>query len=248
MTPFYSRWFGSFFPQTPNEPLSTCSNCAMVGCTSNASKDPGPFDQNLKCCTYFPFLPGFSIAELLHNKNEAAISMMSSTPEEGVLVPLGLFPDGNRRFRQSESEDFGRDPKLTCPFLKKGACTVWEQRPSVCASYHCFSTAGDRGLQFWWTHEQLGNQLEWILAHEILWRIGFTEDDTNAMIEAAQDGEGVEETWGEWRNRKPELFAKIRETALTITPDEIRELAGEEGAALSVDLRELAKAFTSKSV
>ena len=101
----------------------------------------------------------------------------------------------------------------------------------------------ETGFEYWWTNEQLGNQLEWTMAHEILWRLGFTEDDTNSMIEAAQDGEGIEECWGEWRNRKAELFTKIRETALAITPDEIAELAGPEGEELKVRLAELRQSF-----
>ncbi len=247
MTPFYARWFGTFFPDTaPEEPLSTCSNCSMVGCTSKESKDPGPFDPNLKCCTYFPFLPNFSIATLVHDRNAAGMKLLESAPVDGVLTPLGLFPDGNRRFRQSESDDFGRDPKLKCPFLSAGRCQIWNQRPSVCVSYHCLSTQKDIGFQYWWTHEQLGNQLEWILAHEILWRIGFTEEETGAMIEAAQDGQDendIDACWFEWKGRKAELFDKIREVALTITPEELRSLAGDEGLMLSNDLKELRKSF-----
>ncbi|HVK60576.1 MAG TPA: hypothetical protein VM432_03450 [Bdellovibrionales bacterium] len=243
MTSFYARWFGPFFPEAPKEPLATCSNCAMVGCRSEKSRDPGPFSPDLKCCTYFPYLPNFSIAELLAKKSSTALSLLKSAPQDGVLVPLGLFPIGDRRFRQAESDDFGRDPRLACPFLSEGSCQIWEQRPTVCASYHCFSVQAEKGLEYWWTNEQLGNQLEWVLAHEILWRIGFTDDDTNAMIEAAQDGEGIEETWGEWRNRKAELFAKMREVALTITPDEIADLAGQEGAEMKERLFELRRSF-----
>lgn len=152
------------------------------------ARDPGPFDERLKCCTYDPFIPNFSIGRIW-----AELDLSNLLPK---LTPLGLIPTAS-----ASSLNFGRDPNNTCGFLSQGRCTVWSHRPSVCRSYFCVSDEGSEGQVLWREAERLGNQAEWDLAHEVLWEMGFTQDDRG---------------FAEWRGREREFFLECAQRAAKI--------------------------------
>lgn len=168
------------------------------------ARDPGPFDPRLKCCTYLPFLPNFVIGQLLREgRHEERLAMAAKT---GRLTPLGLLPQDD----VSSTAEFGRDPGARCPFLgesaesgatAQGVCTIWRHRPSVCRSYFCVSDEGADGQAKWARAERDGNEAEWTLAHEILWELGFTDDEIGSR------------TWLEWRGRENEFFLRCAELA-----------------------------------
>lgn len=168
------------------------------------ARDAGPFKANLKCCTYEPFLPNFSIGRIL--KQETNLKRLEEAIRKGRLTPLGLLPG------TSESQDFGRDDVIRCSFLSGGEpaeaasgtavqCSIWQERPSVCRSYFCVSDRGADGQRRWKDAEEQGNRLEWTLAHEVAWDLGFTQTE----IERSD--------WAEWSTRKFEFFEKCAERA-----------------------------------
>ncbi|MEK7358081.1 MAG: hypothetical protein AAB250_16665 [Bdellovibrionota bacterium] len=135
--------------------------------------------------------------------------------------------------------DFGRDPKLLCPFYDNGGCAIWDHRSAVCANYVCISKAGEEGLAFWAESEELGNRLEWALAHWALWQLGFTTEETDAMSEFAANGdrEAAAKSFGEWTGREAELFAKCREVADGLEAGELMEVLGDDEELLMVSLQ-----------
>lgn len=170
----------------PRETRATCSSCVMARADwPKDARDPGPFDTNLKCCTFEPFLPNFTVGRLIE------AGRWDDVVKAGRLTPVGLIPS------RSSVERFGREG--ACAFLREGRCSIHAERPSVCRTYFCVS---DFGQDFWAEAERLGNEAEWSAAHEVLWEMGFTEDDVG---------------FAEWTGREREFFLQCARLAFDPT-------------------------------
>jgi Fe-S-cluster containining protein len=173
-----------------------------------------PFRPDLKCCTHFPFLPNFTVGELLLQQNPQVLSAMSA----GHVSPLGLAESSEyAQLRDSLGlEGFGRDERLRCPFLESNACSIWEYRPSVCSSYFCVS---QQGQDFWQKEDSRLRRFEWAMAHLVLWKSGFTGTETKQI---AATGE-----WPKFGEQKPDFFIRCREISLGISKAEITRHLGD---------------------
>lgn len=199
------------------------------------------FSSETKCCTYFPFLPNFTLGKLVEEaqKDRALQLRTSHALMKGRATPLGLFTaleyEADREARGEKA--FGRAIELLCPFFNRtqGLCSIWIHRPGVCASYICRSTHGNRGQELKKSLEEYLNLFEWTLVHETLWRLGYTQDDVRLMESVRKDTVWrPERAWGEYWGREEEFFLKAFRTAREVTPDEIEELMGEEGERIKV--------------
>ena len=181
----------------PRETRATCSSCLMASAEwPREARDVGPFESSLKCCTYEPFLPNFSVGRILGSGSATLEALIA----DGRLTPLGLIPqnsNSNSGPNLDSNSNFGRDASKRCAFLQEGRCSIWRDRPSVCRSYFCVSDSGSAGQAQWREAERLGNEAEWTLAHELLWEIGFTPAEVSSG------------TFAEWRGREKELFIEI---------------------------------------
>jgi Fe-S-cluster containining protein len=163
------------------------------------ARDSGPFRAELKCCTFEPFLPNFTLGRLLAEGSHG--ETLGKAFLRGRMTPLGLLP------KQTAAPNFGRNHDSKCSFLtERGSCSIWQNRPSVCRSYFCVSDSGNEGQAAWKNAETLGNEAEWSLAHELLWDLGFTQDEI------------VNENWAEWRERKNELWIETAKRAFDPKP------------------------------
>lgn len=183
--------------ELPRETRATCGECVMAKAAwPRDARDAGPFDAQLKCCTYSPFLPNFTVAKLIRggkHENELAAAF-----EKGRLTPLGLLPS----LVSTLSSDFGRDATSRCSFLGRDArCTIWSDRPSVCRAYFCVSVENETGQAKWASAEAKGNELEWTRAHELLWQMGLTQDEIEAK------------SFAEWTGRESEFFFQLFDVA-----------------------------------
>lgn len=244
----YATWLSSRLPGAIDERLATCDQCAMekpVGLT----RDPGPFDPTLKCCTYFPFVPNFGVAQMLMSHPEAARVRLPTAAKQGILLPLGLFPSPEREKLAGRlgEKAFGRARELLCPFYDVAAngCSVWTARPAVCTTYFCKSVRDEEGLEFWADVESYLNHFEWTLANEIIARLGFDEASSDrfeaVMLEEAPGPERdflVDRAWGEWREKKAQFFLECARVAKEVSPDELNELLGSEALDLEESIRE----------
>jgi Fe-S-cluster containining protein len=227
----YRYWLEKRLLGSRSESLATCENCAMVK-PSGTTRDKGPFLSHLKCCTYFPFIPNFSLGDIRSDKIKRAKS-------NGILLPIGLFPSQNQQDLVIElgSTGFGRRSELLCPFFDsiQNQCSIWEQRPGVCTSYFCKSEKGKKGLHFWSEVEKYLNHFEWKLSCEVIFQMGFTENEI-AYCQGAIDLETAEEerkffvqaAWGKWQSKKIEFYKQSRAIALSISSDEIGEILDPE--------------------
>jgi Fe-S-cluster containining protein len=188
---FYGHWL-KLSCDVPDESALDCRQCVMLKPPPGTKRDEGPFSEKLKCCTYFPFLPNFSIGAILEQGDASRHELLRKALHVGFLSPLGLFPTVSRQRSQAEigKQGFGKEPGLLCPFFdsQRLQCGIWEFRPGVCQSYFCISREGQKGLDFWAKREEALNSFEWSLAHEVLWELGYTSDDVREMEEARMSG------------------------------------------------------------
>lgn len=227
----YEFWLGSRLTGSRVEASATCDNCAMVK-PQGVTRDKGPFLNHLKCCTYFPYLPNFSLGALPEQKINQALP-------RGILLPVGLFPSAGQQnlIEELGIEGFGRKAELLCPFFEKteNQCSIWDFRPGVCTSYFCKSDQGKKGLEFWRDVEKYLNHFEWKLASHVIYQMGLTENEM-AFCQSAIDinteederSYFLEAAWGKWFDRQIEFFKQSRDIALEVSQEKIEELLGPE--------------------
>src|SRR5262249_15505916 len=152
------------------ETVIECSNCLM--CDPQKAAPKKPYSPKLKCCTYFPFLPNFSIGELLASGDAAVRLRWRQAADRGRVTPAGLLESSESKLRSEilGEEAFGRSTELLCPFFNSASenCTIWNNRPGVCVSFHCRSSYGEAGLEFWSRMNRYLNFFEWSLAKAVL--------------------------------------------------------------------------------
>jgi Fe-S-cluster containining protein len=218
---FYQQYLESPL-EAPNDADVDCGHCLMIEPQYQAgrlSRDPGPFLGSLKCCSFQPFIPNFALGALLKKSREANESeglafstRLAAAGARGRLTPLGLIP------QEIEAENlrgrFGKDESLRCTFFNSvtNDCSIWQHRPSICASYVCISKSGQAGDQRWDEISDFGSRLEWAIAHDVLWRMGWTQDDIKA------------ERWFEFVDRKYDLFDSTFVKSLELDAKEVAGL------------------------
>lgn len=158
-----------------------CSKCHMVR-PRGLTRDLGPFRQDLKCCTFDPFLPSFTLGAP-NFEQKVSSEVLKDYLARRRLTPLGALPrtaDSVNSPRANSICESGKDPKMACVFLSKdenAKCTIHEFRPSSCAGYMCHTGRGVSGFKEWATWETKINSFEWTLAHLSAFELGFTLDD-----------------------------------------------------------------------
>ena len=169
----YSPWLVARLAGSISETQATCHTCVMVK-PSGVTRDKGPFLNHLKCCTYFPYVPNFSLGLISEDK-------IQNTLSRGVLLPVGLFPSAGHQELVIElgKKAFGQKSELLCPFFDKAQnqCSSWETRPGVCTTYFCKSDYGKKGLEFWADVEKYLNHFEWQLSCHVLGLLGMGENE-----------------------------------------------------------------------
>lgn len=227
----YEPWLSQRLTARRTESLATCDNCAMVK-PSGLTRDQGPFLNHLKCCTYFPYLPNFSLGAL-------SADDLAKTKSRGILLPVGLFPSENEqnKIKNFGHEGFGKKSELLCPFFDsmKNQCSIWTYRPGVCTSYFCKSDQGQKGLDYWKDVEKYLNHFEWKLACAVVEKMNLNENILS-YCQAAIDPQTEEDerdyfitaAWGSWISKKQEFYQEARKVALEISAVDLEKLLDSE--------------------
>ncbi len=180
---FYLNWLEP--QETPNDLGSfDCAACFMLK-PSGLTRDLGPFQSSIKCCSFHPFLPSFTIGALL-TLQTVPTKIVDRYFAASRLTPLGAFP---RRPGTSVCET-GKNQSDACVFLSddgNARCTIRDFRPSTCAGYVCRSNSGQRGLKAWQDWELKLKRFEWTLAHETSFELGRTFDDVDDEFQTADE-------------------------------------------------------------
>ncbi len=131
------------------ETRATCDNCLR----SRDQRFEYLYKKNLKCCTFFPFLPNYAVGGILEENLPGAEIIKKQILNREMALPLGLFPtpEYQYEFFNKGVKDFGRRDDLLCPYYdkKQNNCQVWQYRGVVCTTFYCTSSYGKQGKFYW---------------------------------------------------------------------------------------------------
>lgn len=185
MPEFYRLWLGDRpeFSAPVAEPALDCRQCFMQK-PKGLTRDLGPFKPSLKCCTYRPFLPSFTIGTLIL-ENRVADDVLVNYLGQSFLTAVGALPglsvnSATAPFSTTSICETGKNEAKRCSFLSKdenAVCTIRDFRPAACAGYVCRSSQGAEGLKAWRRWEARLGEFEWSLAHLTAFQLGYTLDD-----------------------------------------------------------------------
>ena len=233
------------------ETKAECNNC------NQARGVRAIYKANLKCCTFFPFVPNFLIGAILKSdlpgraRIEAELHQLQVN--ESIYTPLGLMPSitYQRRFFAKQPDGYGNDESLLCPHYLKasGGCGIWSERPSPCRSFFCESSYGLAGSEFWAKLEKFISFFELSLAQEALLQIGLDDDEIKLSTRflpryVSPDPHGYQgeklkqetlRSWIEFKDPKA-LFIRAHDIVSSLNVEEVKELLGPEGQQMENEL------------
>ena len=165
-----------------NETKATCDNCLR----SRDHRFAYTYKSDLKCCTFFPFLPNFAVGGILHHQLDKAHVVKHKISQRAFSLPLGLFPDlkYQYQFQNKKETDFGNREDLLCPYYdkQKSNCGIWQFRGTVCTTFYCRSDYGKEGLYFWQNLNDFMSYVEIALAEECLVMMDFSPRDISDQL------------------------------------------------------------------
>lgn len=161
------------------EEKANCDNCAMTK-KNRGEQAKITYRPDLKCCTFQPMLPNFSVGALLSDTKSVQFVeyLENRIQKKDLILPLGVLPSVSYqiKFNGRHKNDFGQDTKLLCDYFdkKNNQCSVWMYRGSVCTSFFCFSDWGTKGMRFWDHLQRYFHYIEMALAEECLVQLDFS--------------------------------------------------------------------------
>ena len=231
LPPLYGAWMDQLLAgPIPNETVATCDDCAMAAPPGAQSSATTPFfDRLLKCCTYLPTLPNFTVGRILNDSDlpdKARDGLQTRLRASDVTTPFGLGMNATYALLYSYqgADVFGRSESLRCPhLLDDGRCGIWQHRNSVCSTYFCKFVRGAVGHQFWFAMRNLLGAIERDLARWCLLELDLGVKALQALVATFQDSNptkhldanaiaGLRDAgqykliWGNWSGREQEFY------------------------------------------
>ncbi len=164
------------------ETKATCDQCLR----SRDHRFEYTYDSQLKCCTFFPFLPNFLVGGILSENLPGAEVIYKKIKNKSFALPLGVLADFKYqyRFNSKSKTDFGNRKDLLCPYYDKNQnqCGIWKYRGVVCSTYFCRSNYGLKGKKFWKELSDYLSYLELSLAEDFLVLKGFSPRDISDQL------------------------------------------------------------------
>jgi hypothetical protein len=232
------------------EKRATCENCLMARSAGGFA-----YKEQLKCCTFFPFLYNYQVGALLKEAPPEIIAKLRNYIEGTQAQPLGLAPsfDYQQKFLKRGIEAFGRDEELLCPYFDRKAsrCGIWRWRGGVCTSFYCESSFGLEGIEFWREIEKLLLKLESHLAHDALLAQGFTQFEAQACLKALPQKSlhafrFSSELWLEFDQNRSRFYERCFEHVLQLSPAQADFFGDHETQIMRDKLRAKAYDFASR--
>lgn len=240
----YKAFFStSFQSDIPRESLSTCNNCAMV--CRDKEKDISklsmkPFQEDKKCCTYYPSLPSYLVGGALMEASPEGVRRVKEIIKQKIgVTPFGLItPKIYSVLYKNQSNGFGNSEKLLCPYFIKesGNCSIWKFRESVCSTYFCKHVAGPSGSQFWTDVKKYLSHTEQSLVQYLAKEAGLdyfmkvdTEIQNSSLTAEELDGlpsKDYEKIWGEWNGREEEFYKWAFQKVKEVSKSTFSEISG----------------------
>lgn len=256
----YNDLLGNIGERTVSyESFATCGDCAMK-CATKASQ---PFNQDLKCCTFFPKLPNYLVGSIIsaEGTNIGKTRILGLIERKTGVDPSGLFPPKKYQFLYSGGlGSFGNSRSLVCPYfdLTSKSCSIWDNRDSVCSTWFCKHVSGDAGKLFWDKFRDYLGYQEWMLSSYAATNLGLPRGTFNQFIKntdlwlTARDMDDLPPTdeeylqaWGVWAGRELEFFTQAYEIICKLSSSSMKQILGQLGVEYENELHRLIdRAFT----
>lgn len=242
LPPLYDRWMTELLSaHIATETRATCDDCAM-----GPEKGESPrFDPDLKCCTYYPELPNFTVGAIITDDGIYGQVELSKRFKSAV----GITPHGMARpaiyqvlmQKAMHGDAFGRAKSLRCAFLDpQGRCGMWAYREPTCFSYHCKFDRGQRGAVLWLTLKTLFQSIEKQLAQWCILELDPGDAAIEALEKAASasapighnaldgtvDREPLKAMWGTWLGREAEFYVECWNRVSALSWNDVLAICG----------------------
>ncbi len=166
------------------ETKATCSNCLR----SRDRRFAYAYKENLKCCTFHPYLPNYAVGALLSEtiKTSGILKIEEKIKLLQFALPIGLMApfDYQLSFLSKNEDEFGNRADLLCPYfsVSQNQCSIWQYRGVVCTSFYCRSDHGQAGQRFWAVFSDYLSYVEMALAEECLVQTDFSPRDISDQL------------------------------------------------------------------
>lgn len=236
---FYKRFFpATFWSSELVESKATCHQCIQA---------PKKYDADLKCCTFWPFIPNYVVGEILSSTEEkykeAQKLILKHIENHHWNFPMGLVAPAEYQvdFKKNKKKVFGRDEAFLCPYYSKANnnCSLWLYRGSVCTIFFCESSYGKSGHEFWQQFENYFSYLEMGLSQEVLVYKDFSPRDVNVQIEYLMVDQKVKITrdkykkiWKHFYGREKDFYIQAAEFVNKMPTSQVKEILGETGVEI----------------
>ncbi|MBL7545910.1 MAG: hypothetical protein JNL11_18980 [Bdellovibrionaceae bacterium] len=239
----YERFYPkSFWNSAVQETKATCDRCIQA---------PHKYDKDLKCCTFWPFIPNYIVGEILLSTEQKYKSVQelirSHVKSHQWNLPMGLVAPSRYQFefKEKKSKIFGQESKFLCPYYSKvnNNCSLWLYRGSVCTSFFCESSFGQSGHEFWQRFENYYSYLEMGISQEVLVYKDFSPRDVNEQLEYLMMEKKInftkhryEKIWKHFLGREIDFYIQAAEFARQMPKSQIQEIIGETGKEIQMQL------------
>lgn len=238
-----------------SETKATCDSCLM-------SKSPQPVKKryrvDLKCCTFYPFLPNYAIGAILSDTSlkykTAQETLKSLIQKRRYALPIGMVaPVRYQLDFKSRKKDFGREEDWLCPYYDRGLqqCSMWAYRGAVCTSFYCRSSYGAKGKKFWSLISDYLSYVEMALLEEALIRLDFSprQIGENLNFINREDGTFLEKKswalsmpvakklWRDYLPKQEDFYIRCFEIVRQFDRTGFEEMLGELGLSLEGRVR-----------
>jgi hypothetical protein len=235
----------------PDEQKATCDRCLMAR-PPTAVKDR--YQDHLKCCTYYPFLPNFAVGAILkdpkgiYKKGQETIRKIIKKRQYSLPIGLVAPVKYQLEFKDRKKGDFGNQESWLCPYYdrQKNQCSIWAYRGAVCTSFYCRSSYGKKGLNFWHQMSDYLTYVEMALMEEALIRLDFSPRQISEELVYLNGEEGTlaeKKSWSlpekkaryYWRDYFEDqegFFIKCFDLVESFDRKAFREMMGEQGFKL----------------
>lgn len=248
----------------PAETKATCDSCAMApGRAPRSVKHT--YREDLKCCTFHPFLPNYMVGAILEREFEseafARDEIRRKIAAREYALPIGIAAPVRYQleFQKRRPGQFGNREDWLCPYFdrQQNRCGVWRQRGSVCTSFYCQSDRGSRGLKFWSDLENYISYVEMALLQEVLALHAFSPRQVSDQLAYLNRRQGTQlekrswilperkarQLWNGFFDEQEEFYKKSYRQVQALDKVAFRELLGELGQQLATQTEKSAACF-----
>lgn len=237
------------------ETKATCDHCAKA---APQYKKADAYQNNLKCCTFQPYIPNFALGAILSDPSQryekAKASIRQKLKRREFLLPIGMVASVRYQteYMKNKKKIFGKDKDYLCSFYDNelNQCGVWHYRGAVCTSFYCFSSYGETGQKFWSEVSDFQTYVEMALMEDAMVHLGYSprqlsdnlryirrdpKDDPATVAELKSwvlDKTLSKKLWADYHDNIEEFYKKCYQHVCRYDKTMYKEAIGEFGEKL----------------